>query len=77
MRINRVVFLRVEMMSELEKKKVSSRCTKCGGYVDHVAMACIMCGTNSQPYLPKSHKNKDNIFTHSSHQVLTITKNRD
>jgi hypothetical protein len=36
-------------MNELEKVSNSSRCQKCGGYVDHISMTCIMCKSGFQP----------------------------
>ena len=40
-------------MEQSKKPNRSSGCPKCGGYVDHIAMACIMCGADFQPHPPQ------------------------
>lgn len=57
-------FLKGVVMSQQEKLNRSSGCLKCGGYVDHIAMACIMCGVDYQPHPPTDHEGEGN--THDS-----------
>lgn len=40
-------------MDQLERPGRANACPTCGGHVDHMAMACIMCGAVFQSQQPK------------------------
>lgn len=49
-------------MEELEKIGSSSCCRKCGGFVDHISMICIMCGTDHHSFPPEDHEGRRNAL---------------
>ena len=48
-------------MKQSEQTHVSSRCPKCGSYIDHYSMTCIGCFVNYDPNHPQNASKKDGL----------------